>query len=416
MRVSGDGTHVYVSGTSWGGDPATGGTSDDIETIAYDPNGHVLWSRRYNGPGNTADDAVAEAVGPGRVYVTGFSETADHVAEFVTVAYASTGTFLWAKNFDDPGTAFDAASGIAVAGNSIVVVGTLGTRRRNLSDETLAYAPDGTLLWSTPLRVGPNPPFCGYVFLCDPSIAASPGGGRVFVAAQRRDAGFVTAAYRASTGASLWIRATETKGWQQSAPAAIAASPNGRRVYVTGTGCTPQCFADEDVRWEHYAAITVAYAGRGVKKWTRLIRGDGTQAVGVAVSPDSRTVYVAGNVGAEDTCQCFLAVAYLAADGATRWSNATRAGTAEALAVGPGDERVFVTGENYVCPGGHCNFFDRTLSFSTTGQLMWDRSTRTPGAAQAIAVGPAGRQLYVTGSTGVFSRNEDFLTVAYSTS
>jgi hypothetical protein len=58
---------VYVTGQSTGS-----GTGSDYATLKYGPSGQLLWSNRYNGPGNSADYANALALdSQGNVYVTG---------------------------------------------------------------------------------------------------------------------------------------------------------------------------------------------------------------------------------------------------------------------------------------------------------------------------------------------------------
>ena len=72
--------NTYVTGTS----KAWGTASTDIATIKYDPDGKVLWNKRYNGTGNGSDGAAAIAVdGNGNVYVTGESDR-----DYLTIKYA----------------------------------------------------------------------------------------------------------------------------------------------------------------------------------------------------------------------------------------------------------------------------------------------------------------------------------------
>ena len=64
--------------------------------------------KRYNGPGNGDDVAYALGVSPdgSKVFVTGRS-TGSTSADYATVAYdASSGTQLWVKRYNGPGTAW----------------------------------------------------------------------------------------------------------------------------------------------------------------------------------------------------------------------------------------------------------------------------------------------------------------------
>ena len=70
LAVDKDG-NSYVAGWSYGN-----GTFEDYTTIKYASNGDTLWVRRYNGPGNGDDEPKALAVDEsGNVYVTGESDT-----------------------------------------------------------------------------------------------------------------------------------------------------------------------------------------------------------------------------------------------------------------------------------------------------------------------------------------------------
>jgi len=197
VRLSGDGTHIYVTGSSWGGLPSDGGSGTDYATIAYDTSGHTLWARRYNGSGDRADKATAEAVGPSRIYVTGWSEGSGSGKDFETLAYTSSGALLWAERYNGPANGDDEATTIAASPDgSKVFVSGMATGAGGIGVyETIAYNSDGTELWSASLGSSIDGP--SY-------LAASPDGTRVYVTGGSSSNTFVTAAYDASTGKETW--------------------------------------------------------------------------------------------------------------------------------------------------------------------------------------------------------------------
>jgi hypothetical protein len=76
---------VFVTGSSGGT-----GSDSDYATIAYKAgNGGQLWVQRYNGPGNAADFPQALVLSPDRrrVFVTGYSYSANSFSDYATIAY-----------------------------------------------------------------------------------------------------------------------------------------------------------------------------------------------------------------------------------------------------------------------------------------------------------------------------------------
>ena len=93
----------------------------------------TAWVRRYNGPTNREDIALAMAVDDsGYVYVTGFGQdnTGDMAFhDYTTIKYHSNGDTAWIRGYNGPGDSTDQAAAIAVddSGNVYVTGQSYGT-------------------------------------------------------------------------------------------------------------------------------------------------------------------------------------------------------------------------------------------------------------------------------------------------
>ncbi|MBS4015477.1 MAG: SBBP repeat-containing protein [Candidatus Latescibacteria bacterium] len=117
--------NVYVTGTSWGS-----GTSIDYATIKYNSAGDTLWVRRYNGPGNVGDNAYAIALdAQGNVYVTGQSRTGSllYTSDYATIKYNSAGVEQWVQRYNGPGNYGDRGQAVAVDNSGNVYVAGFST-------------------------------------------------------------------------------------------------------------------------------------------------------------------------------------------------------------------------------------------------------------------------------------------------
>ena len=200
--------------------------------------GSQLWVQRYNGPGNSFDAASSVAVsrGGGRVFVTGASQGTRSGPDYATVAYSAvTGARLWAARYNGPGNGSDAASAVAVSpgGSRVFVTGASRGTRSGQDYATVAYsAATGARLWVTRYN--------GPATYDDAAraVAVSPRGSTVYVTGGSNP-GSATLAYSAATGAQLWLARHS-----DMLLAAVAVSPGGSRVYVTGlTGPFPNDYA-----------------------------------------------------------------------------------------------------------------------------------------------------------------------------
>lgn len=190
---------------------------------------------------------------------------------------------------------------------------------------------------------------------------AAPDGSRVYVTGEN-GAGMVTLAYDAATGKRVW-RANYASGGDAIA---IATSPNGSSVFVTGY-----------VGYWGTAYATVAYdAATGRQLWEQDFGTN--QPEGVGVSPDSTVVFVTGGSGT---------VAYQASTGTELWTESVNG---DAVVTSPDGSAVFVGGPSLV-----------RLN-AGSGQIEW----RDYVASTDLAVSPDGSSVYanaVTGSIGHWS-------------
>jgi len=142
-----------------------------------------LWRKRFHpafpGCGIYHANSVAVSLGGDAVFVTGWCDFSE---DFFTVAYnAATGARLWASRYNGPGNGNDVAAAVVVSpgGDAVYVTG--------YSDGNSAISPD-----------------------------------------------YATIAYNAATGATLWVSRYNGPSGGNDVAAAVAVSPGGDAVYVTG--------------------------------------------------------------------------------------------------------------------------------------------------------------------------------------
>lgn len=273
IALSPDGSKVFVTGTSLGA-----GSGNDYATVAYNASsGAFLWIRRYNGPGNGDDEATGLAVSPDgtRVYVTGQSYGgASAGTDYATIAYnAATGARDWAHRYSGPGADIDTASGLTPTpdGKELVVTGTSRASSTQAAFVTVAYAPaTGKQLWAERF----NGPSSGN----DIAVAtvASPDSSKVFVTGTALSDGMSeTLAYNASTGSRVWLRAIH-----DTTPPPIAVSPNGASVFISGDGCKTVSLS----------------ASTGARLWGNGGTGFDWGCDAIVVSPNGQAVWAVGDI------------------------------------------------------------------------------------------------------------------------
>ena len=110
---------LYITGNQ----RATNGYPDYL-TVAYSSTGMLLWTNLYNGPGDSWDESRAVAADAVSVYVTGYSQSgaSSTTRDYLTIAYTSDGVPLWTNRYNGPTDSADEAAAIVADQNGNVFV------------------------------------------------------------------------------------------------------------------------------------------------------------------------------------------------------------------------------------------------------------------------------------------------------
>jgi DNA-binding beta-propeller fold protein YncE len=369
------------------------------------------WSDTSGQPidGQNAAVAIGETPDGSRVVTAGYrtSSLTGSTHDFMVGATAAaTGAHLWASSYDGPSGGEDQATALAMSpdGTKVFVTGPSEHAPNNDDYATVAYdAATGARLWAARY----DGPFDALDY--PTAIAASPDGSRVYVtgysqlgvdpATGLQVFAATTVAYDSATGARHWLATYQGPARLWDIPTGLAVS--GGRVYITARSNGASASSDNDTD-----DATVAYDGAtGSQLWaSRYDSGTRDYPHALVATPDGSRVYVTGErdwsgAGGADA----VTLGYDAASGVLDWSAvyATSTGDNEtglSVAVDRAGDKVFVTGfgSDDLTP------VDRsavTIAYSSSGQQLWLSRHTAPGgeAMGKAAVSPDGTRLYVTG-------------------
>jgi DNA-binding beta-propeller fold protein YncE len=245
-------------------------------------------------------------------------------------------------------------------GSRVFVSGLVTHPASGFDYGTVAYdASNGTQLWGE-RYTGPG----GGTDIVY-SMGVSPDGLRVYVtgssAGTTSDFDYATVAYATASGAQLWVSRYNGPGDSDDIANSVAVSPGGSKVFVTGSSLALGGLQAD--------IATLAYdASTGTRLWLRRYDGPASGSDGarsVAVSPGGSNVYVAGFSEGSDIDD-YITVSYSASDGAQRWiaryeGPGHGGDVANGVTVAPGGGRVFVTGVS-TGAGGDSDF--ATIAYS----------------------------------------------------
>jgi hypothetical protein len=373
----------------------------------------TAWVRRYNGSGDSTDEACAIAVDDsGSVYVTGTSiGWGNFPQDYITVKYYPNGDTAWVRRFDGFSHQ-DIASAIVVDSyRNVYVTGESQGHWKGSSMDyaTIKYTPDGQTVWVKR--------YSGPVDSWDRATAiAVDSSGNVYVTGfSSQSSGwplnkdYATIKYYPN-GDTAWVRRYNGPGNQDDCASAIAVDDSGN-VYVTGNS------AQNNSPPYNMDITTIKYTSNGYEQWIQ--RYDGLYnlddfATDLVVDRWDN-IYVSGYSG-ERGSGGYCIIKY-SPNGGIEWvstfGNPWDETNAVALAL---DHQRYLcfTGWYYSGSYQQCDYMTKKYHF--IGNEIWSREYNGPAnyldRATDIAVDDSSN-VYVTGWSYGINTEKDYATVKY---
>lgn len=131
-------------------------TNYDFATIKYNSAGTFQWVRRYDGPSGSDDYARAVILDSlSNIYITGSSYNTNF--DFLTIKYFPNGDTSWIRRYNGTGNSFDDAYAIATDKNSnIFIFGRSINSNNGFDNTTVKYTKDGIYKWNARYPGTPN--------------------------------------------------------------------------------------------------------------------------------------------------------------------------------------------------------------------------------------------------------------------
>lgn len=389
---------LYVAGSSEGD-----GTDKDFTVVSLDSSMKERWVYRYNGPGNSLDEAnsvVADA--DGNLYVAGFSTGIQTGEDFTVVSLSASGEERWVYSYDGPEKGSDRARSVAIGTDGNLYVAGFrdasGLERNTVDDlVVISLTSSGAQRWI----------YCHDGPARSSSIAVGPDGNLYIAGRIKGIYTDFTVISLTPLGSERWVYRYTGPGdfWDCANSIIIGTDDNVYAAgYSNGAG---------DVGERDFTVVSLTSSGK--ERWVYRYNGPGNnldEANSVAMGTDGN-VYIAGYSTGIETDKD-LTVISLTPLGGERWvyrynGPGNSWDMAECIAVGL-DGSVYAAGTSWP-PYVQYDFTVIKLSQSgeKLGRSVWAGSGYSHGGIALSAVVGTNGNIYVAGYIGWDLTVIDFL-------
>ncbi|MFA5860663.1 MAG: WD40 repeat domain-containing protein [Candidatus Thermoplasmatota archaeon] len=418
--LSADGSRYFVVANS----QASASRNDLVTTAYDTSTGDRVWSARHDGGANAYARNVALSPDESLVYALTMVQRSQGGWDIQIVAYdPATGAHQWTATYVGPNTSwhYTSMAGLAfspdgtriyLAGQSIYANGT------GQAIDAIVLVYDALTGASVSARV-----YEGVQDFVT-SFALSPDGTRLYLTGSKYlwtpstpfDRDWTMASIDTASGDVIWNQTYDAAGlYQVDQGVALALSSDGSTIYVTGQSYGAG--TSEDI-------LTIAYdAATGATRWISRFDGTGhdvDRPTAIALSPDGSRVFVTGSSVGWLTGVGYVTLAYDTNDGTQLWqerydnSGSAHPDNAKAIALSPDGDTVVVTGGSSLGAAGE-EMGVQTIAYDVqTGDVVWNARyfTRAPDAA-SITIDPTGTRAYVAGQSYSTTTGYDALVIGY---
>lgn len=336
---------------------STGNLTWDYLTIKLDRNSHIpIWSDRYDDPTSASDVATCVAVNSANIAtVSGYATlniNSVDVNSLFTIRYKASPASpqaLSADQYNGPGAMDDRAVAIATAvdpSDNVAVVGYGKNAAGNDDIYLLKYSADGTRAWdTTPFDGGGDDMPAAVAIATDGSIYVS-GYSEKIPRTDPRSYNFYTARHNGTNGALIWRDLYSAAPANGDNKALSLALDKSGDLYVSG-------YATNVAGNKDFYTIKYKGANASVQRlWERTADGLGhgdDRAIGVRIDPIDGNIVVAGSDKSQAGDMDFRVIRYTR-DGDTVWDKSyQKPGSdeeAHAVAI-DSNGAIYLTGDSY---------------------------------------------------------------------
>lgn len=254
-----DSENVYITGSSY--IPIS---DADYLIIKYNTDGVEQWSRKYNGTGNSFDKVNDIAIDDsGNVFITGESYGSGSQNDYVTIKYNADGVEQWVRRYNGPDNSYDEAVALTIdnSGNVLVTGKSIGLFPTH-NYATIKYNMDGVEQWIKRYASGGNLDDVPYDISVDDLGNTYITGYSSNPDTAIYDVDYFTIKYN-SSGIQQWTARYNGTDNNSDVGRAIGVDYLGN-VYVTGWS------RGDGGRWDW---CTIKYDSSGSEKWVSRFNG-----------------------------------------------------------------------------------------------------------------------------------------------